>query len=93
MEKTSMNFESNFQLNLTHPIEADQKTPPAQRFKLPHAVIVRAPGLLPMLYTLSELEAELGVPSQENHPDRETVSHLAQDEVSAGVPRTIDRLD
>ena len=59
-----MNLESNFQLNLTDRIAADQKTSPAQRLKLPHAVIVRAPGLLPMLYTLSELEAELGVPSR-----------------------------
>jgi hypothetical protein len=27
--------------------------------KLPHAVIVKAPGLLPMLYTVSELAGEL----------------------------------
>lgn len=31
------------------------------RFKVPHSVIMRAPGLLPMLYTPSELERELGV--------------------------------
>jgi hypothetical protein len=29
--------------------------------KIPHAAIVRAPGLLPMLYTLGELEEELGI--------------------------------
>ncbi len=29
--------------------------------KLPHAVIVRAPGLLPMLYSPSEIEEELGI--------------------------------
>jgi hypothetical protein len=69
MEKTSMNLESNFQLNLTDRTAADQKTSPAQRLKLPHAVIVRAPGLLPMLYTLSELEAELGVPHQRDARD------------------------
>lgn len=30
--------------------------------KAPHAVIVRAPGLLPMFYTISELAQELQVP-------------------------------
>ncbi len=30
-----------------------------RRTKLPHNVIVKAPGLLPMLYTLSELSTEL----------------------------------
>lgn len=34
------------------------------RFKVPHSVIVRAPGLLPMLYTPSELEQEFGVPAR-----------------------------
>lgn len=29
--------------------------------RLPHSVVVRAPGLLPMLYTLSELTEELRV--------------------------------
>jgi uncharacterized protein with PIN domain len=29
--------------------------------KIPHSVIVRAPGLLPMLYTLNELEEELKI--------------------------------
>jgi hypothetical protein len=37
----------------------------AKRFKkLPHLVIVRAPGLLPMLYTPAELEEELEVPAR-----------------------------
>ena len=30
--------------------------------KIPHSAIVKAPGLLPMLYTLGELEDELRVP-------------------------------
>ncbi len=30
--------------------------------KIPHLAIVRAPGLLPMLYTPSELGNELGIP-------------------------------
>lgn len=34
-----------------------------QKVRLPHLVIVRAPGLLPMLYTLRELGEELGVPN------------------------------
>jgi len=29
--------------------------------KLPHSVIVRAPGLLPMLYKVKELAGELGI--------------------------------
>ena len=33
----------------------------AQRVPLPHLAIVRAPGLLPMLYRPSELAEELGV--------------------------------
>src|SRR3972149_4839934 len=32
--------------------------------RLPHTVIVRAPGLLPMLYTPSELEQELHIPAR-----------------------------
>ena len=32
------------------------------RIKLPHLVIVRSPGLLPMLYTLREISEELGIP-------------------------------
>ncbi len=34
---------------------------PAHHLRLPHSVIVRAPGLLPMLYMPSELAQELGV--------------------------------
>ena len=30
--------------------------------KIPHSAIVKAPGLLPMLYTLREMSDELGVP-------------------------------
>ncbi len=36
-----------------------QKT---KRTKLPHKVIVKAPGLLPMLYKVRELAGELGIP-------------------------------
>jgi len=36
---------------------------PRCRTKLPHLVIVRSPGLLPMLYTLHEICEELGVPN------------------------------
>ena len=32
--------------------------------KLPHIVIVKAPGLLPMLYKVSELAGELGIPER-----------------------------
>lgn len=32
------------------------------KIRIPHIVTVRAPGLLPMLYTLPELVSELGVP-------------------------------
>lgn len=62
-----MKFESNPQLNLVDPIEGNQVKQPVQRLKLPHSVIVRAPGLLPMLYTFSELEEELGVPARTLH--------------------------
>jgi len=34
------------------------------RIKIPHAVIVRAPGLLPMLYKPSELADDLGIPER-----------------------------
>jgi hypothetical protein len=37
---------------------------PSPSIKLPHAVIVKAPGLLSMLYSPSELEGELGVPAR-----------------------------
>jgi hypothetical protein len=32
--------------------------------RFPHAVIIRAPGLLPMLYTPTELEEDLRVPAR-----------------------------
>lgn len=35
---------------------------PNRRTRLTHQVIVQAPGLLPMLYTLREISTELGVP-------------------------------
>jgi len=51
-----------------------------QRFKkLPHLVIVRAPGLLPMLYTLAELGEELNLPES-----------TLRDWLSAGAPHTRD---
>lgn len=34
------------------------------RIKLPHQVIVKAPGLLPMLYTVRGLAEELGMPER-----------------------------
>ena len=34
------------------------------RIKLPHHVIVKAPGLLPMLYTVRELADELNMPER-----------------------------
>lgn len=35
-----------------------------QRIHLPHQVIVKAPGLLPMLYTVRELSEDLGMPER-----------------------------
>ena len=32
------------------------------KIKIPHKVIIRAPGLLPMLYTLNELASALDIP-------------------------------
>lgn len=56
---------------------------PNSRIRLPHAVIVKAPGLLPMLYTVRELADELsmsertlrdwllhGAPHQRDHRGR-----------------------
>jgi hypothetical protein len=37
---------------------------PTPHSKLPHAVIVRAPGLLPMLYKVHELADELSMPER-----------------------------
>jgi hypothetical protein len=44
------------------PIDSNRQR--SARFKVPHSVIVRAPGLLPMLYTPTELEQELSVPAR-----------------------------
>jgi hypothetical protein len=62
-----MKSESDPTLNLIDQVESNQAAQSVQRLKLPHSVIVRAPGLLPMLYTLSELEEELGVPARTLH--------------------------
>ncbi len=51
------------------------------RTKLPHAVIVRAPGLLPMQYTVRELADELGMPER-----------TLRDWLLLGAPHTRDRL-
>ena len=48
--------------------------------KLPHHVIVRSPGLLPMLYKVSELANELGI------PDR-----TLRDWLNTGAPHQRDR--
>jgi DNA-directed RNA polymerase subunit RPC12/RpoP len=39
-----------------------ESKPASRRIRPPHRVIVRAPGLLPMLYKVSELAMEIGVP-------------------------------
>jgi hypothetical protein len=49
------------------------------RPRLPHAIIVKAPSLLPMFYKLSELEQELGVPVR-----------TLQDWLAHGVPHHRD---
>ena len=51
------------------------------RTKLPHAVIVKAPGLLPMLYTVRELADELSMPER-----------TLRDWLHHGAPHTRDRL-
>lgn len=52
------------------------------RTKIPHLVIVRAPGLLPMLYTLRELGDELGIPDS-----------TLRDWLVAGAPHQRDSRD
>jgi hypothetical protein len=52
------------------------------RIKLPHLVIVRSPGLLPMLYTLREMCDELGVPDS-----------TLRDWLQAGAPHQRDSRD
>ena len=49
--------------------------------KLPHSVIVKAPGLLPMLYTVRELAEELNIPER-----------TLRDWLLHGAPHTRDRL-
>lgn len=51
------------------------------RIKLPHTVIVKAPGLLPMLYTVRELADELSMPER-----------TLRDWLLHGAPHTRDRL-
>jgi hypothetical protein len=48
--------------------------------KIPHAVIVRAPGLLPMLYKVSELAADLGIPER-----------TLRDRLACGAPHERDQ--
>jgi hypothetical protein len=51
------------------------------RIKLPHLVIVKAPGLLPMLYMVRELADELSMPER-----------TLRDWLLHGAPHTRDRL-
>ena len=50
-------------------------------FKLPHSVIVKSTGLLPMLYTVRELAEEISIPER-----------TLRDWLSHGAPHTRDRL-
>jgi len=50
------------------------------RIKLPHSVIVKSPGLLPMLYTVGELVEALGV-----------VDRTLRDWLVLGAPHTRDK--
>jgi hypothetical protein len=50
------------------------------RKKLPHFVIVRAPGLLPMLYKVGELAFDLGIPDS-----------TLRDWLNTGAPHQRDR--
>jgi hypothetical protein len=50
------------------------------RTKLPHSVIVKSPGLLPMLYTVRELADELSMPER-----------TLRDWLHHGAPHTRDR--
>ena len=51
---------------------------------IPRAVIVRAPGLLPMLYSVSELAGELNIPDRTlrdwlaagAHHERDSQNHI-----------------
>lgn len=57
------------------PSGARPSRPVVNRRKLPHSVIVRAPGLLPMRYKPSELGRALGVPA-----------HVVRGWVKRGLP-------
>ena len=48
--------------------------------RLPHSAIVKSPGLLPMLYTVSEISAAVGVPER-----------TLRDWLEAGVPYDRDQ--
>lgn len=50
-----------------------------QRIHLPHQVIIKAPGLLPMLYTVHELSEYLGMPER-----------TLRDWLKSGAPHTRD---
>lgn len=52
------------------------------RIKLPHSVIVRSPGLLPVLYTVRELAEEIVIPER-----------TLRDWLIHGAPHTRDRLN
>jgi hypothetical protein len=52
----------------------------AKRIHMPHNVIVRSPGLLPMLYRVYELATELGIPER-----------TLRDWLIAGAPFTHDK--
>jgi hypothetical protein len=54
---------------------------PNPHIKLPHSVIVKAPGLLPMLYSVRELADELSMPER-----------TLRDWLLHGAPHTRDRL-
>ena len=52
---------------------------------MPHPVIVRAPGLLPMLYTLGELSQELATPVSGTNQTR------LKEELPSEIKRLIER--
>ena len=54
---------------------------PDFHIKLPHSVIVKSPGLLPMLYTVRELAEEIAIPER-----------TLRDWLLHGAPHTRDRL-
>ena len=54
---------------------------PNAHIKLPHSVIVKSTGLLPMFYTVRELTEEIAIPER-----------TLRDWLSHGAPHTRDRL-